>query len=62
MNDIAISFIVPIYNVEKYLDRCIESLRNQTLKNIEIISEIEKNKILQGYIKGRLYCIENVSF
>ncbi len=32
-----ISIIVPIYNVEKYLDRCITSLRNQTLKNIEII-------------------------
>lgn len=32
-----VSVIVPIYNVEKYLDRCMESLLNQTLKNIEII-------------------------
>lgn len=32
-----ISIIVPIYNVEKYLDRCIQSLLNQTLTNIEII-------------------------
>ena len=32
-----ISIIVPIYNVEKYLDRCIASLLNQTLKDIEII-------------------------
>lgn len=32
-----ISIIVPIYNVEAYLDRCIQSLLNQTLKNIEII-------------------------
>lgn len=32
-----ISIIVPIYNVEKYLDRCIQSLLNQTLKDIEII-------------------------
>lgn len=32
-----ISIIVPIYNVEKYLDRCIQSLLNQTLKEIEII-------------------------
>ena len=31
------SIIVPIYNVEKYLERCVESVRNQTLKNIEII-------------------------
>lgn len=32
-----VSIIVPIYNVEKYLDRCINSLVNQTYKNIEII-------------------------
>lgn len=32
-----ISIIVPIYNVEKYLDRCIQSLVNQTLNDIEII-------------------------
>lgn len=32
-----ISVIVPIYNVEKYLDRCIESIVNQTYKNLEII-------------------------
>lgn len=32
-----ISIIVPIYNVEKYFDRCLNSITNQTLKNIEII-------------------------
>ena len=32
-----ISVIVPIYNVEKYLPQCVESLMNQTLKDIEII-------------------------
>jgi len=32
-----ISIIVPIYNVEKYLDKCIESILNQTYKNLEII-------------------------
>ena len=32
-----ISIIVPIYNVEKYLDECMLSLLNQTLKDIEII-------------------------
>lgn len=32
-----ISIIVPIYNVDKYLERCINSIINQTYKNIEII-------------------------
>ena len=32
-----VSIIVPIYNVERYLDRCIQSLANQTLHDIEII-------------------------
>lgn len=35
--DTRVSIIVPVYNVEKYLVRCIESLINQTFKNIEII-------------------------
>lgn len=34
---IKISIIVPIYNVEKYLDRCLISITNQTYNNIEII-------------------------
>ena len=32
-----ISIIVPIYNVEKYLERCILSIIKQTYQNIEII-------------------------
>lgn len=32
-----VSVIVPCYKVEKYISRCIDSLLNQTLKNIEII-------------------------
>lgn len=32
-----VSIIVPVYNVEKYLDRCMRSLLRQTLKEIEII-------------------------
>lgn len=32
-----ISVVVPIYNVEKYLERCINSIINQTYKNLEII-------------------------
>lgn len=36
MNDL-ISVIVPVYNTKEYLNRCIESLINQTYRNIEII-------------------------
>jgi glycosyltransferase involved in cell wall biosynthesis len=32
-----VSVIVPVYNVEKYLAKCLDSLINQTLKEIEII-------------------------
>ncbi|WP_329844973.1 glycosyltransferase family 2 protein [Veillonella atypica] len=36
-DDCKISIVVPVYNVEKYLSRCIESLLAQTYKNFEII-------------------------
>ena len=36
-NNIKISIIVPVYNVEKYLRECLDSLINQTLEDIEII-------------------------
>lgn len=32
-----VSVIVPVYNVEKYIEKCLESLVNQTLQDIEII-------------------------
>ncbi len=32
-----ISVIVPVYNVEEYLVRCVESIKNQTYRNLEII-------------------------
>lgn len=32
-----VSIIVPVYNVEKYLDRCVKSLVNQTFTDLEII-------------------------
>ena len=32
-----LSIIVPIYNVEQYVDKCIQSILNQTYQNLEII-------------------------
>ena len=32
-----LSVIVPVYNVEPYLRKCLESLANQTLEDMEVI-------------------------
>lgn len=37
MNSVKVSILVPICNVEKYLDKCLTSIVNQTLDEIEII-------------------------
>ena len=37
MNKIKVSVIIPIYNVEKYIEGCLQSICKQTLKDIEII-------------------------
>ena len=37
MNDIKISVILPVFNVEKYLNKCIDSILNQTFKYFELI-------------------------
>ena len=49
-----VSVIVPVYNVEKYLDKCLDSLVKQTLEEIEIIivndgSPDESQKIIDQY-------------
>lgn len=35
--DIKVSVIVPVYNAERYLEKCVESICNQTLKELELI-------------------------
>lgn len=37
MSNIKVSVVVPIYNVEEYLDECLLSLKKQTLKDIEVL-------------------------
>ena len=45
-----VSIIVPIYNVEKYLEKCLESLVNQTLQEIQIILVNDGTKDNSGEI------------
>ena len=50
-----VSVIVPIYNVEQYLKRCLDSLVNQTFKEIEILcvndgSPDQSQKIVDEYV------------
>lgn len=59
-----VSIIVPVYNVEKYIEKCLKSLVNQTLEDIEIIivndgskdgSKEIVEKYLEKYPKKILY-------
>ena len=52
--DKLISIIVPVYNVEKYLERCVESLVNQTYQDIEIILVDDKSTDSSGELCDEL--------
>ena len=51
-----VSIIVPVYNSEKYIDRCLEAIQNQTYKDIECLciddgSTDSSIQICQQYVK-----------
>lgn len=53
-----VSFIIPVYNSEKFLKRCVDSVLNQTYKNIEVIlvndgSTDNTDKICDAYTKNQ---------
>lgn len=49
-NDIKVSVIVPVYNIEKYLAICMNSLINQTLKDVEVICVDDGSTDISGKI------------
>ena len=58
MENKLISVIVPVYKVEKYLTKCIESIINQSYKNLEILlvddgSPDNSGKICDEYARKR---------
>lgn len=56
---IKVSVVLPTYNVEKYLRECVESIINQTLKNIEIIIVNDGSTDKSGEIAKELQSIDN---
>lgn len=68
MSDIKVSVIVPVYNSERHLRKCLNSIRQQTLKDIEIIcvddgSSDRSLRILANYmyLDDRITVIQNMT-
>ena len=63
-----VSIIVPVYNIEQYLEKCIDSIINQTYKNIEVLliddgSTDNSGKICERYEKeyGHIKVIHQIN-
>lgn len=54
MPDVLVSIVIPVYNGEEWLQRCVDSARNQTYSNLEIIVVDDGSKDGSGTICDRL--------
>lgn len=54
-----ISLIVPVYNVEKYLEKCVNSILKQTYKNLEIILVDDGSRDKSAEICDKLKKVDN---
>ena len=56
--DTLVTVVVPFYNVEKYIESCMNSIVNQTYKNLEIIlvndgSKDHSRSLVEKYLKDK---------
>ena len=54
-----LSVIIPVYNVEKYIEKCLNSLKGQTMNDFEIIivndgATDNSEKVIKNYQKNNL--------
>lgn len=61
MSNPAISLVMPVYNVEKYLKRALESVQNQTFKNFELIIVNDGSTDESTHI-AESFCEQNKNF
>lgn len=54
-----VSVVIPVYNVEKYLKRCVSSVLNQTYKQLEIILVDDESQDSSGELCDQLEKIDN---
>ena len=58
MGEELISVIVPCYNIEEYVERCIKSIISQTYNNLEIIAVDDGSQDRTGDILDRISAVE----
>ena len=62
-NEILVSIIIPIFNAESYIDRCLKSILNNNIKNIEIILVNDGSVDRSGEICEKYKCnYENIIY
>ena len=60
MNSIKVSILVPAFNVEEYIDDCLQSLMHQTLKEIEVIVVDDGSTDKTGKIAEKYAALDKV--
>lgn len=63
---VKISIIIPIYNAEKYLEKCLDSIKSQLLDGLQVIlvndgSTDNSEKIIDSYINKYPHLFEKIN-